>query len=170
MTSITTRKQNKGFTLAELLIVIAIIAILTAIAVPQFSKYLERAREARDLANIMAVYEAFQIAVMDPKVDVNGAGSEAMNPEDGSPITYYSAGYLQSIGPTLKNAFADTFGIKGRYVPGTTTEASSRYYVVPLVSKKFKDGVVFRFSYSGPSEGLPGVKRGYIRVYMAPID
>ena len=49
-------KNNKGFTLAELLIVVAIIAVLTAIAIPVFTSQLERSREATDLSNIRAAY------------------------------------------------------------------------------------------------------------------
>ena len=50
------KKNNKGFTLAELLIVVAIIAVLVAIAIPVFTTQLERAREATDLSNIRAAY------------------------------------------------------------------------------------------------------------------
>ncbi len=49
------RKNKKGFTLAELLIVVAIIAVLVAIAVPLFVGSLNKAQEARDKANIRAV-------------------------------------------------------------------------------------------------------------------
>ena len=50
------RKQNKGFTLAELLIVVAIIAVLVAISIPIFSAQLEKAKEATDMANIRSAY------------------------------------------------------------------------------------------------------------------
>lgn len=50
-------KQNKnGFTLMEMLIVIAIIAVLIAVAIPVFASQLEKAREATDLANIRSAY------------------------------------------------------------------------------------------------------------------
>ena len=48
--------NKKGFTLAELLIVVAIIAVLVAISIPIFSSQLEKAREATDLANVRAAY------------------------------------------------------------------------------------------------------------------
>ncbi len=48
-----------GFTLAELLIVVAIIAILVAIGIPVFSTAMERSRETVDLANIRAAYAEF---------------------------------------------------------------------------------------------------------------
>ncbi len=50
------KKNNKGFTLAELLIVVAIIAVLVAIAIPIFTAQLEKSKEATDLANIRAAY------------------------------------------------------------------------------------------------------------------
>ncbi len=52
------RKMNekKGFTLAELLIVVAIIAVLTAIAIPVFATQLEKSREATDQANVRSAY------------------------------------------------------------------------------------------------------------------
>ena len=51
------KKMNKkGFTLAELLIVVAIIAVLVAVAIPIFSSQLEKSREATDIANIRSAY------------------------------------------------------------------------------------------------------------------
>lgn len=63
-----TLRNKKGFTLAELLIVVAIIAVLVAIAIPIFSSQLEKAREATDMANIRAAYAAVSTDVLtDPK-------------------------------------------------------------------------------------------------------
>ena len=46
------RKNEKGFTLAELLIVVAIIGVLVAISIPIFTSQLEKSRDATDMANI----------------------------------------------------------------------------------------------------------------------
>ena len=50
------KRNNNGLTLIEMLIVIAVIAILIAVAIPAFSPLLEKAREATDLANVRAAY------------------------------------------------------------------------------------------------------------------
>ena len=49
-------KKNAGFTLAELLIVVAIIAVLVAIAIPIFTTQLEKSKEATDTANVRSAY------------------------------------------------------------------------------------------------------------------
>ena len=48
--------NKKGFTLAELLVVVAIIGVLVAISIPIFTSQLEKAKEATDAANIRAAY------------------------------------------------------------------------------------------------------------------
>ena len=57
MISTLKKKLNKkGFTLAELLVVVAIIAVLVAISIPIFSGQLAKAKESTDAANIRAAY------------------------------------------------------------------------------------------------------------------
>ena len=56
--------NKKGFTLMEMLIVVAIIAILVAIAIPTFSGTLKKANAATDLANIRSGYASAQITAM----------------------------------------------------------------------------------------------------------
>lgn len=64
------RKNEKGFTLAELLIVVAIIGVLVAISIPIFTSQLEKAREATDMANIRSAYaEVSADALTDSKKD-----------------------------------------------------------------------------------------------------
>ncbi len=58
------RKDKKGFTLAELLVVVAIIGVLVAISIPIFTSQLEKSREAVDMANIRAKYAECQTALL----------------------------------------------------------------------------------------------------------
>ena len=58
------KNNKKGFTLAELLIVVAIIAVLVAIAIPVFTTQLERSREATDLANLRGAYAEQMTALL----------------------------------------------------------------------------------------------------------
>ena len=53
--------NKKGFTLMEMLIVVAIIAVLVAIAIPTFSGALTKSKEAADVANIRAAYAEYQV-------------------------------------------------------------------------------------------------------------
>ena len=62
------KKNNKGFTLAELLIVVAIIAVLVAVSIPTFNNQLEKSRQSTDLANLRDAYAAAKIAELNEEV------------------------------------------------------------------------------------------------------
>ena len=57
--------NEKGFTLAELLIVVAIIAILVGVAIPTFTDQLEKAREATDISNLRSAYAQIVTAALE---------------------------------------------------------------------------------------------------------
>ncbi len=58
------KQYQKGFTLAELLIVVAIIGVLVAISIPMFTSQLEKSREAVDLANVRSAYAQVMAAAI----------------------------------------------------------------------------------------------------------
>lgn len=58
--------NNKGFSLVELIIVIAIMAVLIGVLAPQYLKYVEKSRESADLDNYQAIISAIEIYNSDP--------------------------------------------------------------------------------------------------------
>lgn len=84
------KKRKAGFTLAELLVVVAIIAVLVAISIPIFTRQLENAREAVDLSNIRSAYSIIQTSIM-----TGNAPDGNEEPEDNSIYFYTNSGTFQ---------------------------------------------------------------------------
>ena len=73
--NIMEKNNKRGFTLAELLIVVAIIAVLVAVAIPVFNNQLEKSKKAVDEANIRSAYsEAMATYLTDPSDPSNHSG------------------------------------------------------------------------------------------------
>ena len=67
------KSSKKGFTLAELLIVVAIIGVLVAIAVPVFSGHVEKAKLTTELSNIRSAADQLIVDAMSAdQFDENG--------------------------------------------------------------------------------------------------
>lgn len=90
-------KNNKGFSLVELIIVIAIMAILVGVMAPQLIKYIEKTNVSSDTQLCDSVKTAVTTAMMDPSV-INATNSGL--PASGTPYTDV---------PTANTAFASAF-------------------------------------------------------------
>lgn len=60
------KMNNKGFSLVELIIVIAIMAILIVVLAPQYLKYVEKSRNSTDVSNATEIVTALQVYASDP--------------------------------------------------------------------------------------------------------
>lgn len=78
-------KNNKGFSLVELIIVIAIMAILVGIMAPQLIKYIEKANITADEELLDAIYDAVVYASVDPDV-LSDPASDALIASMSSPM------------------------------------------------------------------------------------
>ena len=67
-------KNNKGFSLVELIIVIAIMAILVGVIAPQLIKYIEKTNESSDTQLCDSIRSALTTAALDPDVVKDGHG------------------------------------------------------------------------------------------------
>jgi type IV pilus assembly protein PilA len=81
------KMDNKGFSLVELIIVIAIMAILVGVLAPQFVKYVEQSRESADLQAIDEVKTAIETLAAD-----YGISSAMTVTANSGAITYSAAG------------------------------------------------------------------------------
>ena len=86
--------KYKGFTLIELMIVVAIIGTLAAVAIPNFMKFQARAKQSEAKANLKAAYTA-EKAYFGEKVTYNTLLAVGYQPE-GNTIYNYSIGALSA--------------------------------------------------------------------------
>jgi len=65
-------RRQRGFTLIELMIAVAIIGILAAIAVPSYIKWMYKAKTAEAKQELKAIYDGARTYIMDPQRERDG--------------------------------------------------------------------------------------------------
>ena len=106
-------QNNKGFSLVELIIVIAIMAILVGVLAPQFIKYIESSRQSTDIQNASSIRSAVEAYVAEnaPSGTINvSVGSNAITVSGMNASELTSVGLNSSI-PTKSSGWgsADNF-------------------------------------------------------------
>ncbi len=64
------KKNNKGFSLVEIIIVVAVIVVIASLIVPEIIKYVESARQANDLQRATHILRGMSTSILDPKNNV----------------------------------------------------------------------------------------------------
>ncbi len=66
-------KNNKGFSLVELIIVIAIMAVLVGVLAPTYLQYVEKSKKSNDVSTVDTIVSAIEICAVDPEVTTAGS-------------------------------------------------------------------------------------------------
>ena len=82
------KANKKGFTIMEMLIVVAIIAVLVAIAIPTFNNALTKSKEAADVANIRAAYAEIMVANLTDGTALPADKTAFLGKVDGGKLNY----------------------------------------------------------------------------------
>ena len=121
--------KKKGFTLMEMMILVAIIAILIAIIIPTIKGALERANAAADEANLRAYYaEVMANAVLE--------GKDPVAPKDGNKITVSGVEYTLH----CTASFTASFKVENGQLIITYDGPGSNDAVIPGNSTGTKNG------------------------------
>lgn len=59
--------NNKGFSLVELIIVIAIMAVLVGVLAPTYMQYVEKSKKSNDVSSVDSILSACEVAAVDPE-------------------------------------------------------------------------------------------------------
>ena len=135
-------KKNKGFSLVELIIVIAIMAILVGVMAPQLIKYIEKANVSADKQIADTVHTAAVTAASDPEVVT------ASNP--GIPTAGTTASAQLAATTPFGSAFSDILGATTISLKSSGVKGAGAGSVSIITS----DGVHFVVSITGSSASI----------------
>ena len=124
------KMNNKGFSLVELIIVIAIMAILIVVLAPQYLKYVEKSRNSTDLQSATEFKDACEIWAADPEAGENS--TVAFTKGESNTIKVTKDGIDGTIPGSVKSAL-DNAGVstsKFKCVSKTNWDEFSMKYTV----------------------------------------
>ncbi len=109
------KKNNKGFTLVELIIVVAIIAVLAGVLAPQYLRYVERSRESNDLQVATSIMRAATVAIADPRNEIEAGATYIVKwtthtSTAGTASLEVSGATAESSNESVENSIAEVMG------------------------------------------------------------
>ncbi|HYR84416.1 MAG TPA: type II secretion system protein GspG [Terriglobia bacterium] len=139
--------REKGFTLIELAVVLAIIAVLAAILTPLVSNYLDQARVTRAQADVRTMADAVKLYQRDT---------------GRYPIYDSSAGYPNTVGDGTRNIFGTSSG-------SAPTQGAVNWNLGAVLATTTLDAYLNN-NYSGPSGNAPFPKAAFRGPYLGSVD
>ncbi len=109
--------NNKGFSLVELIIVIAIMAVLIGVLAPQYLKYVKESKISTDITNAENIATAVNVGIADPDCGVAGIAGSSGVLSGGEGTSVYTAAAQTAAGlndvklPAPKTDTTDTWSI-----------------------------------------------------------
>lgn len=145
------KMNNKGFSLVELIIVIAIMAILIVVLAPQYLKYVERSRNSTDLQNATEIVTALQVYAADPEATVKLPATGTIT----IAVTNNADAAITDVGGFAAAALVDSGMMQTGGTLGTrcqSTQAWSNYTITGTIS----NGAI-TFSYAPTASSATGM-------------
>jgi prepilin-type N-terminal cleavage/methylation domain-containing protein len=144
----TKSKQQSGFTIVELLIVIVVIAILATITVVAYNGIQARARDSHRLQDITSVYQALLLYYTD-----NGSYPVTATPfgdglsDANCTVGSKSTNWIPGLVPTYMNALPQSFGPRSESTSGCYQYASDGKQYVLSAWKNVENGPIANPNY-----------------------
>lgn len=126
------QRQQAGFTLIELMIVVAIVAILAAVALPAYQNYTNKAKFSEVIAATGPVKTAIEICVQSNGISTPADGDVCMVAANAADIT--DATYVNTIATTVASA--------DYVITATSTGITSTNYTYIMTGDVTSNGVV----------------------------
>lgn len=136
------KMNNKGFSLVELIIVIAIMAVLVGVLAPQFMKYVDQGRRSTDIQNAAMIRDAILADIADSKITSDKTGATFVD-YTGSPGTTEICASTITKAPKVQSSLsgATAFTVTCDVTEGTCSVFLGTYELTDAdVATNYKNG------------------------------